>query len=201
MYQTGSLIPRDIMVDLETLGSAPGCIVLSIGAVAFDPRSGALGAAFHTVVSSPSCRKWELTEDPATLDWWGRQKPEARQVIADAAVSPTSLTQALKAFEDFLREHGGANQVRVWGNGSDFDNAILADLYRRTGRRLPWAFWNSRCFRTLKGLIAVAEPERAGVHHNALDDARHQAVWALRIFAALGAPAPAPAQPLPSEAS
>jgi DNA polymerase III epsilon subunit-like protein len=30
---------RDVMVDLETLGTVPGCVILSIGAVAFDENA------------------------------------------------------------------------------------------------------------------------------------------------------------------
>lgn len=184
-YPADHPVPADVMVDLETLGSGPGCAILSIGAVAFDPKTLRLGAEFHTLVSTASCRALGLREETDTLAWWARQSPEARQVIADAEASDVTLSAAMDAFAAFVRSHGGANRVRVWGNGADFDNAILAELCRRLGRPLPWAFWNSRCFRTLKGLRLAPEPDREGVHHNALDDARHQAVWALNIVAAL----------------
>lgn len=183
-YAADVVVPGDIMVDLETLGTGPGCAILSIGAVAFDLTNG-LGHEFHTLVSTRSCREFGLREEGDTLDWWARQTPEAQAVIDLAAKSEISLPSALNALAAFLRSHGGAPRVRLWGNGADFDNAILADLYRRTGQQAPWNFWNSRCFRTLKALAPGQEPDRGGIHHNALDDARHQAIWACRIADAL----------------
>ena len=184
-YAADAVIPGDIMVDLETLGSGPGCAILSIGAVAFDPDSGLIGAEFHTLVSTASCRELGLREEGDTVEWWSKQSAEAQTILTAAATCDVTLEQALSRFATFLRSHGGAPRVRVWGNGADFDNAILADLYRRSGQLPPWRFWNSRCFRTFKALRKGLEPDRRGTHHNALDDARHQANWACAIQAAL----------------
>lgn len=177
----------DVMVDLETLGKGPGCAILSIGAVAFNPITGLMGAGFYTVVSTASCRALGLREDADTVSWWGQQSPDARRVLAEAEASATTVADGLDAFGDYLKLWGGPRSVRVWGNGADFDNAILASLYHRVGKDQPWAFWNSRCFRTLKNLRLAPEPDRAGVHHNALDDARHQAAHAIAIHQALKA--------------
>lgn len=178
---------RDIMVDLETLGQRPGCAILSIGARAFDPATGELGQAFHAVVSTASCLDLGLVEDPETIDWWGRQSDEARTLLARAADSETDLVTALEAFAAWVRDLCAVGQVRVWGNGADFDNAILAHLYVRVGQGLPWQFWNNRCYRTLKNLIRLPEAAREGVYHDALDDATHQARHALKLLAALEA--------------
>ena len=184
-YPHDMTVPCDVMVDLETLGTGPGCAILSIGAVAFDPQSGAIGHHFHTLVSTAACRSLGLREEVDTIAWWNRRPSEARAILAQAAASDVTLELALEGLTAFLRSHGGKPRVRVWGNGADFDNAILADLYRRLSKSLPWEFWNNRCFRTFKALASDCEPAREGVHHNALDDARHQAVWACRIAARL----------------
>ena len=182
-YPAETLVPHDIMIDLETLGTTPGSAILSIGAVAFDPRTDRMGHDFHVVINLRSCRALGLREEPGTIDWWSKRTPEARALLEQAeGASGFGLPEALDQFDRFVRAHGGAPSVRVWGNGADFDNALLADIYRRLGRPLPWAFWNNRCFRTLKALRTGLEPERQGVHHDALDDARHQAEWALNIF-------------------
>ena len=47
---------------------------------------------------------------------------------------------ALQSLAVFL----GENAI-LWGNGSDFDNAILANAYRAIGQQQPWKFWNNRC--------------------------------------------------------
>jgi len=176
---------RDVMVDLETLGNSPGAAILSIGAVAFDPETGEMDDdGFYTVVNTNSCVCAGLRFDQGTLDWWREQSDEARQVLKEA-MSPKAptLKNALIAFNGYLYARG--KDVRVWGNGSDFDNALLAVAYRAADVTPGWKFWNSRCFRTLKNLSPGTTVQRLGTYHNALDDARTQAAHALRIFAEL----------------
>ena len=171
------------MIDLETLGTRAGCTILSIGGVMFDEMLGRTGKEFYTVLSVASNKEAGLVEDPETLAWWSKQPAEARQVLSQAqGEAAVSVTAALQQLNAYLAEAGAAT-VTVWGNGSDFDNSILYAAYAATGVKQGWAFWNSRCFRTLKSLAPeVPPPARQGVHHNALDDARHQAVHAIRVL-------------------
>jgi len=67
--------------------------------------------------------------------------------------------------------------------GSDFDNAILYAAYAASGLEQAWEYWNSRCFRTLKALVPHVKMEKGGVAHNALDDAKNQALHAVKLFA------------------
>jgi exodeoxyribonuclease VIII len=93
-----------------------------------------------------------------------------------------SLTAALAAFSGWLMEQSNLKSVRVWGNGSDFDNAILACAYKAVEQPVPWQFWNNRCYRTIKNLFPSIKMIRGGVHHNALDDAKSQARHAQLIL-------------------
>ncbi len=175
---------RDVMVDLETLGSVPGCAILSIGAVSFGKGGPCRDETFEAVVSRSSCAAVGLHEDADTLDWWGKQSPEARAII-DAAGDPmqsADIKTALVEFSFWLAKFG--SDVRLWGNGSDFDNAILSAAYRAIGMKPYWKFWNNRCYRTLKSLRPDIKMERSGTHHCALDDAISQAEHAARILAA-----------------
>lgn len=172
---------QDVMVDLETLGRGPGCVVLSIGAVAFGP-DGVGADLLYAVVNRASCLAHGLTVDPDTEAWWSRQSENARQVLARAdGETSSSLPDALDGFTAFLSQYD-IEKVRVWGNGADFDNAILQSCYRAVGRDAPWQFWNNRCFRTLKSLRPEIKSVRAGTHHNALDDAVTQAEHAVRLL-------------------
>jgi len=172
---------RRVMVDLETLGRGAGCVILSIGAVVFDEVTGELGHTFYTSISRASCLAAGLTEDESTVTWWSRQAPEAQQALRDAeSLEAPSLTNALMEFAAFLNIND-----EVWGNGSDFDNVILAAAYSATGMILPWKFWNNRCYRTLKNLRPEIKLERIGTHHNALDDAKTQAAHAIQLLRAL----------------
>src|SRR4051812_37876973 len=67
-----------IMVDLETMGTAPGSAIVSLGAVAFDPVAGTLGEEFYRVVSLRSCQRAGLSLDPDTIVWWLQQSEAAR---------------------------------------------------------------------------------------------------------------------------
>lgn len=180
---------QDVMVDLETLGQTPGCAIISIGAVAFDPVAGVVGGPddrFYTAVSRADCARMGLIEDPRTLHWWDGQSEEARKAIASAEAAEAPLVfEALFRLWDFLGRYGGEEKVRVWGNGADFDNAILAAAAEAAGTALGWRFWNNRCYRTLKSLRPGIWLARTGEHHNALDDAVTQAEHACRLMAAV----------------
>ncbi len=172
---------RDVMVDIETLGVRPGSVLPSVGLTGFDPETGALGPSFECVINIGSSLSHGLTTDPSTLDWWKKQKPEAQAVIFDSLSGGLSLTEAIDGITAFWMALPEPGKTRLWGNGSDFDNVLLTAAYRVLGRTPPWTPWNGRCFRTLKNLFPGHEPERQGIHHNALADARHQARWALAI--------------------
>lgn len=175
---------RDIMIDIETLGTTAGSVILSIGAVAFDP-SGVLGARHYDVVSIASSLSLGATVDQGTVDWWSKRTPAAQRVLFDAlSPSAPTLIDALDRLSDYLLSQSPSSDLLIWGNGSDFDNVLLVAAYAQAGRKPPWRFYNHRCFRTLKNLFPGHEPVREGEHHNALDDAVHQARHALAIEAA-----------------
>lgn len=174
---------KDLMLDLETLGTAAGCVVLSIGAVRFDPGAGELGKEFHVVLSRSGSTAAGLFEDANTLQWWSKRSKEAQLTLTTATESGVPLGEGLNMFRAFVKEVPG---TRVWGNGADFDNPILNAVYRAVGEAQPWAPYNGRCYRTLKGLLPGLKLERMGTHHNALDDAKTQALHAIQLFKALG---------------
>lgn len=172
---------HDVMVDLETLGTVPGCTILSIGAVAFDPSTGELGEEFYVEINQQSCQDEGLHTDQDTVDWWAKQSEEARQVIIATEEGGITLADALNQFTIYL-EGLGLKQVRIWGNGADFDNAILSACYYAVGQKAPWVPWNNRCYRTLKNLIKGPRLKREGTYHNALDDAKTQAKHTIQLL-------------------
>lgn len=182
---------RDVMIDIETLGTKPGSVILSIGAVGFDRVSGEISPLqFHQTISVASCLRLGATVDPDTIRWWGDQSPQAQKVIWRALGGGEDLPRVLEDFGAWLQtialelpyEVSGSHSVRVWGNGSDFDNILIAAACAQAKIALPWNGFNNRCFRTLKDDHRDLEPVREGVHHDALDDAIHQARWACAIF-------------------
>lgn len=171
------------MLDLETLGTRPGCVVLSIGAVSFEYTSG-LGEEFYVVINQKSCEAAGLTADRATLGWWMSKSPEAREVLTQSRKGGVPLVEAVEQFTSYVKKFD--SEVRVWGCGSDFDNPIVSHLYHVLGKRQPWKYPNNRCYRTLKNLVPAIPMERVGTYHNALDDAKSQALHAIKILGRLG---------------
>ncbi len=175
---------KNVMIDLETLGTMPGSIILSIGAVPFD-STGVSYNTFYTEINTPSSRQF-LISQKSTLEWWEKQTAQ-NHLLQRCDIGGTSARTAFSSLLSFLGENC-TDDLKVWGNGASFDEPILATALERFGIQVPWKYYNSRCYRTLKALGAekgVQEPKNM-YQHNALSDAAHQADHAVRIAQALG---------------
>ena len=173
----------EFMVDLETMGSGPTAAIVSIGCVPFDRESLAVSQdEFYTVVDLESSLKAGLTAESSTILWWMTQSEEARTELFSRRRA--QLYEALSALRYWMAGLVPAkNDRKVWGNGAAFDNVILSSAYKAVGLETPWNFWNDRCFRTMKNEFAhVPLPDRAGLHHKAVDDARYQAECLVEIL-------------------
>lgn len=162
-----------IMLDLETLGTAPGSVILSIGAVKFD-RHGLRPNPFYARIDPQSCIDAGLVMDVSTVVWWMKQSDEARAEFVLG--EKTRIREALQGFSIWANYDPVAPEIELWGNGAAFDNTLLAAAYAAVRLPMPWKFWNDRCYRTVKALHPdLPMVKRSGTHHNALDDARSQA--------------------------
>ena len=171
----------NIMIDLETLGTVPGCGILSIGAVSFDEKY-----KFYSTISRSSCSSLGLHEDPDTMVWWNRQSKEAKE---EAFSGITPIKGALMDFALwYSRTELDARDGKafIWSNGADFDLPILRYAYRAVGLTPPWTAYRGRCYRTYKNLPenkGIKGEEIAGTKHNALDDAIFQARHMTKLIA------------------
>ena len=165
-----------VMIDLETLGTRPGDTILSIGAVKFDHTG--LGEEIHLTIDAESCKAVGLRAQKSTLEWWAKQSPEARKAAFSGELSLEAALLKLTMWMPPL------DIAVVWGNGANFDNALLAAAYRAQKLDTPWQFWNDRCYRTVMNLFPQAKAARVGTHHNALDDAKTQALRLIEVTTA-----------------
>ena len=152
-----------VVLDIETMGLAPGSAVMSIGAVSLG------GSEFSVVIEGPSG-----SASTSTARWWMRQREEVRDSIQGGVVE----TEALRAFAEWLGTlraiHGGV--LRLWGS-EDFDTVILAAAYARNGIDRPWHYQEPRGLRTIleaRGVDEDALPWE-GIEHIAIECARHAA--------------------------
>ena len=167
---------KQIMLDLETLGTGNNSVIVAIGAVKFD-ISGVYDK-FYTTVCPKSCVDNGLVMDADTVLWWMRQSDDARKMFD---VPGVSLIEALFQFSNFYEK-----DTNIWGNGSEFDNTILSNAYKKAYMKQPWEFWNSKCYRTVKSLHDDVKIKRSGIHHCAIDDAVSQAEHLIEIAKAKG---------------
>lgn len=158
---------KHFMIDLETMGIRSTSAILSVGVVYFDRDK--IIDTFYSNVHLADCLSHGMTTDKSTIDWWATQSAEARDAW-DKPDAP-SLRDAMTGLVKFVGQHATVNEACPWGNGADFDQPIIANAFWHLDADMPWKFYNSHCFRTLKNLFPVSKAPRSGTHHNALDDA------------------------------
>lgn len=172
---------RDLMIDIETLGTAPGSVILSIGAVAFDAETGEFGGEFYVEIDPQDAARVGLTIDVSTVKWWTEQSAEAQKAAFGGHTGLNAALLSLSAFVEFQQPS------RVWAKPPSFDIVLLESAYRAAQLTIPWSYKTPRDCRTLFDLTGAVQPD-VGTAHNALDDAKSQA---LGVVAAYKAFAPA----------
>jgi len=178
--------PVHIMVDIETMGTNSNAPIVSIGAVVFSEKE-VTDKVFQQNVSLKSCMELGMKPDPDTIMWWLQQSDAARASLTDS--DPVHVSTVMYNFRWWLFSVTGTLQrLRIWGNGANFDNVILANAYRSCGMATPWKHYQDRCFRTFRELHEPIEQAQYRVEHDALSDAVAQAMTMVLIHARDGTP-------------
>ncbi|MGL6052688.1 MAG: 3'-5' exonuclease, partial [Aeromonas salmonicida] len=132
--------------------------------------------------------------DDDTMAFWERQKSESpvawEEMFGNAG--RLFLVDALQALSNFLGRHfDKVAVVELMGNGSEFDNVLLADAYQQWGVDQPWWFRGNQSLRTvvwmgrqLLGIDPKYQLPFEGTRHHALHDARHEAAYLIHILTA-----------------
>jgi len=166
----------DVMVDIETLSTRVNAVVLSIGAVAFDPYSDHIGDSFSVQLDPQEQMEKGRHVDVNTIKWWMGQSEEAKK---ESFSGSNKVEAVLCVFRDFITSLGSHSTLRLWSNGPSFDEAILRSLYADYRVEWPVRYNGGRDCRTL---FEIAYPDgpvplvRGDVVHSAIDDAMWQAM-------------------------
>jgi hypothetical protein len=179
----------ELMTDLETLAAdaAPNAVVLSIGAVLFDPAEensfeDLHAEGFEIYLDPQQQLNCGIKVDWSTILWWQNQEAAARTTMFNEQLARSSLHVALTALNEYVKP---GKPTHIWGNGPSFDCAILHNLYKASGVPDPFKYYQQQCVRTI-GKAAGLKRVNWGVQHNALDDAVSQAVYVQRCYKKLG---------------
>lgn len=167
-----------VVLDLETMSTHNNAAIVSIGAVKIlPPTTATLGSVidrFYRNVDLASSQDAGLHVESRTVRWWSEQSEAARAALKVEPVEP--LIDALLAFSKWFGE-----PKSIWSNPATFDLVILENAYRAVGLSLPFEFYNTRCYRTLKAEFPELVYERPFIQHDALQDAEAQAKHLLKI--------------------
>lgn len=169
---------RHLMVDLETMAVTPKAVVLTLGAVHFNPYGNGYSDKLYLRFDLDDQDKLGREIDPNTLDWWAQQD----KAVMEEAFSPDDRVPLASAIDQFHKFAWGCDAF--WAHGSLFDIAILEDLYRQLERTPPWQYWQIRDTRTMFDLGWDPDMPKAG-KHDALQDAIRQSIGVQNIYTKL----------------
>ena len=173
---------RHGMVDIETLGTKPGSVILSVGAVIFNPFESNINDGeefnFYRNIELESCMNMGLKVDASTLEWWWnpkRDKPR-QSLMKYCQLLPVVLME----LSQFLR---GTDSI--WAHGAAFDPVLLESAFDACSLDYPWRFSRIKDTRTIyyasKYLGGVMD-YRTGASTNNSHDAHYDAwVQARRV--------------------
>lgn len=156
-----------VVLDIETLDTKETAVILSIGAVKFDPMKDGY-QAFEVKIDTNQPGR---TVSASTVEWWDLPQNAAAKADLDKGLK-VSLRDALGKLAVFMY---GANQV--WACDPDFDLKILSNAYEQDGTKTPYKYSSGRSIRTIEDLFFGGCQRNKGglfyqndLKHNALSD-------------------------------
>ncbi|MFD1453258.1 3'-5' exonuclease [Oceanobacillus sojae] len=174
---------KDVMVDIETLGTDVDSTIFQISAVSFDIKSGHIYDTFNEITDI-SKNETDLKVTGDTLQWW---------LKTNASLLTELLTGGVESSEEVLRRFHrwltglteNAKDMYLWGNGILFDNAMIKHQFESIGLSYPIFFRNDRDVRTILELASTKLGKHPNdvrkevydgelVAHDAFNDVRNQ---------------------------
>lgn len=168
------------MVDIETLGVNPGCSIISIAAVIFNPLTGEVTHEFSRNVSLQSNELAGLKIEADTLEWWLTQKAE---VLKENLSGSESIYPVLGQFMKWLQDK---NVTHMWSNSPRFDLVILQEAFLKVlSIKAPWRYnkeLDVRTFRWLDPKLYQEMVDTSNTQHNPLVDCHIQVKFVSAIL-------------------
>lgn len=168
----------DLMLDIETLGRGPGCVVTSVAIIPFNLN----GSELEKEVKKFECYLHvgeQMADgyfvDPDTLQWWLKQDDKVRWKAWAGTTSRVQFQEELTAYIDYIKaEH---TSYRIWATAPKLDLGCIHALFR--DMEYPILFSSERCMRTLRETVKMLypgkyKPTKASALHDAEDDCIRQ---------------------------
>jgi 3' exoribonuclease, RNase T-like len=171
-------MPLHAMIDMETLDTAPSTVILTIGAVLFDPRGvGIIDRIELRPTIDEQTDVYGRTISNDTLRWWSEQSPDAiNEAMGDQG--RISYKECMEKLYKFCWQRD-----KVWSNGSVFDIMVAENAFRDLDMKFPWNFWDIRDCRTIYDVAGVSLKDSGHVtSHKAVEDAERQAIVVQKAY-------------------
>lgn len=163
---------KDLMLDLETMGSGIGSVITQIGACYFDRYSGEVGQKFNINVDMEDAVREGFRIEPGAVKFWLGQP--GRSFL----VRPEPIRYCLGLFHEYAEKADC-----IWSHAT-FDFSMIQDAYQKLGMK-PLKYRKTKDIRTLMELAGTHKmddtlhPESA---HDALSDAIYQVGYCVKAF-------------------
>lgn len=185
-----------VMFDMETLAKGYDAVIVTLGAIKFDPFGDDRDKATRTNPMYYGRYEIGLQEEKGrvicedTMKWWSRQDKAAQDEAFGDGDDRVELDQGLEDFNKFFNGvQTGAKAAPkgrfIWGHGSMFDVRNMEHAYRQFDVAVPWHYPSVRDTRTLFDLGVSADMPK-GEHHHALADAMRQVIGVQNCYRKLG---------------
>jgi len=189
---------KHLIIDLETLGLASDCVVLSLGATVFtfetdrpnDYGQYVLDGFYVKFDARDQVARWKRTMDDDTIEWWRGQPEDARAVTRPSPVD-VPLLEGMDQFNTWIRQSGyNWKDSFVWSRGTYFDFPKLEHIYKQIGIKPGYNGWKIRDTKTYCDVLTggnsgVYRPKTTPtefIKHHALHDAALDAYRLVELF-------------------
>jgi hypothetical protein len=180
----------DLMLDIETLGRGPGCIVPQVAIVPFNLNGTPLeeGApTLHVKLHIGDQLAAGYAMDPETVAWWLKQKAAVREDVFSGSVILKDFQQTFNKYIKTIEEK--YTTYRIWATAPKLDFGCLHGILVKPGQEYPILYSAERDLRTLRELVKTLYPDfklpKVPVSHDALDDCNRQIEVAQLCYAEL----------------
>jgi hypothetical protein len=148
---------NDIMIDIESLDTSPNCVILTIGAVRFDPKGmGVIEKLELRPMIEEQTEKFNRVINEDTLRWWSTQSEDAmEEAMGDR--DRISFKDCMEQLYKFCW-----NRRAVWSNGASFDVVAMES--------------DTRTLYEIAGVSLKDKKYGTSTTHKAVEDAEHQAI-------------------------
>lgn len=162
---------KDLMLDIEAMGSGPDAVIVQVGAAYFNRNTGNVCDTFLQNVSLASA---DGRFSGSTIHWWLQQALAGNKLTFLQEAREES--NVLKAFREFA-----SDADFIWSHAT-FDFVIVQSALSRHGLK-PLSYRCSRDIQTLVDLSGLPRDKKEKINsHDALDDCLYQIKYCVECF-------------------